>query len=494
MNLENHIIHTQGGKLSGDTSRDDLSNIMENIRNHGGNGGIVLHFHGGLVNKAAGTAIATRLLPQYQAENAYPLFFVWEAGLLETLKNNWKSIAQEALFKKIRTRIIKMAKRKLHQAVGERSSHSLPDVDATRELQAIEDAEDNPDALRLSEPAIPEDLTELTTIEEQRLEAELQYDFSLLQEVERVSQGLKTPTEIEQQRTERSSIIRASNKSLMDADALEEYIERPTPGERGFLSTLKILKAVVKIVARVIKRYVTKRDHGFHATIVEEILRALYVSNAGKIVWSTMKRDTFDHFKEDSSTHGGSALLEELKTLPHDALPKITLVGHSTGAVFISAFLEAADRELPTSFTFDVIYLAPASTLDLTTKSMDNHWHRVDNFRMFTMSDEYEKKDTLVDNLQYFYPHSLLYFISGVVEDEIDKPLTGMQRFYRADKFPIRRFPEHAPVRSYMNVDRAIWSVTDNGNGKRSNSKDHGDFDNDTATINSIKHILKHGF
>jgi hypothetical protein len=42
--------------------------------------GLVIHFHGGLVNETAGRKIAQRLLPIYATAGAYPLFFVWESA------------------------------------------------------------------------------------------------------------------------------------------------------------------------------------------------------------------------------------------------------------------------------------------------------------------------------------------------------------------------------------------------------------------------------
>ena len=42
------------------------------------------------------------------------------------------------------------------------------------------------------------------------------------------------------------------------------------------------------------------------------------------------------------------------------------------------------------------------------------------------MTDELEQADRLIPVI---YPHSLLYFVSGVLEDEADKPLLGMERY-----------------------------------------------------------------
>ncbi len=496
MDLRDHVIHSRNGKLTGDTSSRDVSQIITAALDNTAGGGLVFHFHGGLVNKEAGLEIAGHLGPKYMDAGAYPVFCVWEAGLFENIKNNLVEIAKEQLFNIIRQRVLKMVKRKLTQNPGQRSGQELPTVSIDEELAAIEATKTGLRALSTHAPAIPEDLNELSQFEQMQLEEELLHDDELMRELVKVSQALLSPAEIEQQRSARSGTVRASSATLMDADAIEAYIERPAADERGIISTAKLIKAVVKIAVIVIKRFITDRDHGFHATIVEEILRALYVGNAGGIVWSTMKKDTFDHFGPDRKQYAGTAILHEIaehmKT--HETPPKITLVGHSTGAVFISAFLEAADAMLPPEAAFDVIYLAPAATMELTAKTLKNQGHRIRNLRMFTMTDENEKADALVNRVEFLYPCSLLYFVSGVVEDEIDMPLTGMQRFYDADRFPDQQFPELTPVRLFMRGDRVIWSVDDRGPGKRCAAVDHGEFDNETNTIDSIQSILENGF
>ena len=50
-------------------------------------------------------------------------------------------------------------------------------------------------------------------------------------------------------------------------------------------------------------------------------------------------------------------------------------------------------------------------------------------FRMFTMTDELEKED----DCKAIYPASLLYLISGILEDRDDTPIAGMMRFYDSD-------------------------------------------------------------
>lgn len=113
---------------------------------------------------------------------------------------------------------------------------------------------------------------------------------------------------------------------------------------------------------------------------------------------------------------------------------------------------------------------------------------------MFAMKDELEQNDHLVSVI---YPRSLLYFVSGVVEGDVDAPIVGMQRFINDEKvFSEAEFPEVDRVRDFLaeNGRRAVWSVATQQTGMKSSSKSHGDFDNDPDTVTSVAAILAQGF
>ena len=173
--------------------------------------------------------------------------------------------------------------------------------------------------------------------------------------------------------------------------------------------------------------------------------------------------------------------------------PKLTVIGHSTGAVYIAHFLRAADAILPAGQKIDVLLLAPAATFSLVAAMLTECSGRIGGFRMFAMSDANEQADRLVPVL---YPHSLLYFVSGVVEPDSDTPITGMQRYYDADRYASSEFPDIERVRRFVaaNEQPAVWSVANEGAGLSSSATSHGAFDNEIATLGSLKHILKNGF
>ena len=502
MPVHDHIIHVENGKLAGDTP---ATFVRAMAKQAAASQAVVLHFHGGLVGEASGRATAARLFPVYEDAGAFPVFFVWESGLLETLQNNLGEIAQEQIFRLLWKRVAKIVLAKMAQDAGLRAAGQLPLIDAADTERAIEQSldrdatgEDRVDQLADAEPAVQ--LTdELTPAEQLQVEQELQLDAELQIEVAKISNGLRAPEDIaeDQKDRERSATgVRASSRTLMDPDALDQLVERPQPGDRGVLSVLKVAKAVVTIAAKVISRMVRHRDHGWHATIIEEILRQFYVGNVGGVIWELMKKDTADCFTADAAVFGGTCFLDALakEMAAQQTSPRIVLVGHSTGAVFISEFLECAANALPAAINFGIIFLAPASRFDKTSKTLAAHKARIRATRSFGMKDDVEKADRLVPVL---YPHSLLYFVSGVVEGGEDVPLVGMQRFFDSDHFPAAKFVEVEQVRAYLNGQNHgnVWSTVQNaGAGIDSMSARHGDFDNDLVTLASIRDMIKNGF
>ena len=168
---------------------------------------------------------------------------------------------------------------------------------------------------------------------------------------------------------------------------------------------------------------------------------------------------------------------------------RITLIGHSTGAIYIGHLLKYADEMLPPDIKFDVVLLAPAATFEFFEQKLDVLRNRVNNIRVFNLKDEIESSYWEVPVL---YNRSLLYLVSGLLEEkEIDMPIIGMQRYFTG-KDPY----DTQPVRSVMDYlnGKLIWSVANNGPGRQSSAEQHSAFDNDPSTQSSLRHILTDGF
>jgi hypothetical protein len=493
MNLEDHVIHLENGRLTGDTTHEVVNRIARRAVQETGDGGIVIHFHGGLVSCGSGIEIAERLHPRYSQANAYPVFFVWESDVFETLENNLQEIAHEFFYERLWKRLSEFIMRKFSQTGRQRVLYALPEADPRDVCEAFDQIqiEGKPESLEALAPTAPSDLSELSDHERLILENELLQDSALMEAIRRVSDGLRTPGDVALDLQTQTRRVQGSTETLMDYRSLDRLTHRPAPAERGILDMAGFVKAAVTIAGRVISRFVHHRDHGFHATLVEEILRGFYLANVGEFIWTVMKKDPADSFGDDAAIFGGTAFLEALREAMDPTRPtRITLVGHSTGAVYISEFLDKATSVLPATVRYGIVFLAPASTFEKTAATLERHTDLISGFRMFTMTDANERRDRLVPVI---YPHSLLYFVSGVVEPVADTPIVGMERYYDDLYYPGDTFPAVRTVRDFIlgADDRAVWSVTEEGpQGLRSASLRHGDFDNDSVTLDSVAHIL----
>jgi hypothetical protein len=180
---------------------------------------------------------------------------------------------------------------------------------------------------------------------------------------------------------------------------------------------------------------------------------------------STDERDRWPHFHRayDVERAGGRAFLCRLQILleRRTAPTHIVLVGHSTGAIYITQFIRKAQRlwsEGPAAKQrFDVVFLAPAVTYETFYDMVSEAGPRVHDLRIFTMDDRAEQSDYLLYQLlsrrtrplATYYERSLLYLVSGVFEPEPDMPLVGMMRFQDAARV-LRTHPANA---------RDIWFI-----------------------------------
>ena len=455
---------------------------------------LIIHFHGGLVNEKSGMEIATRLTNTYADAGGYPLFFVWEAGLIETIRQNLRDIFAERVFQRLLERVTQFAVGKLRQPSGGRGEPlSLPALgDVQDELHVGATPQRDPFA-ELDPKALP-NTGSLEKEEEKQFREELEADFVIDAESEAIANALVPPAETDKQlEKSRGASAKASRHTLMSPEVLDDIRkEAPPPGGRGGMVTTRIIKGAIVVLARVIKRFAGRRDHGLYVTIVEEILHEFYVANVGKLVWTGMKDSTANGFKEDGAIHGGTALLENFKSeWEANNRSRIVLIGHSTGAVYICNLLKHAQTRLPAEMKFDVVFLAPACTFKQFAETLAVAGDRINNIRVFGMRDTLEINDKLVPVV---YPRSLLYFVSGVLEDETDMSLVGMERYYSGSAAYDSDFIKKGCDLLRQQASRSIWSVAEGAGGLSTASAKHGDFDNDVATLASLQHIIKSGW
>lgn len=460
------------------TSPEEVDAMIENMRQKGASK-ITLYFHGGLVNEEDGMEGAEFMNGHLKEADTYPVSFVWETGWGETIKERIFTINKTTLFKKLLKFVLKRAGSKLGLGVGTKGFMQFSDAEIEAELNGdgapfahIDQLTDNRSAL-MNDTENEEDYI-------LELEAELTIDVHNDDEFMEIIEDLD-----------------------LEEDLLNEGViqSKSADGSRGVLSLAKFLKGLARVAFRVIKRYLKERDHGFYCTVFEEVLRELYIANLGAWLWDGMKTKAGEMWLSNAGLQGdkqhpGTYLLERLNNYASTQPLQIDLLGHSAGSIAICHILKTVDENYGNLTVRNVLLLAPACQSTLFLKEVVNKPNRFEKFRMFTMTDEAESEDALIDKLPRVYPRSLLYLISGILEDEgksFDEPILGMERYYKWASYT-GNFPELKQVSEFLagGQHRVVLSPTSgNPPGLNSMSRDHGYFNEDKETLDSIKHIIK---
>lgn len=504
-NLSDHVLHSANGRFGAgtDSKPADADRILGLAMSQKPAKGLVLHFHGGLVKKSAGLQVAEKLTPVYEAASAYPVFFVWESGFFEALLNNKDELAHDPAFQELVKKVSEWALKRVGGSVAFKGSGGEPvDVYKLREeydawfaevrpTPPVADHEVSPAQVRTrgADQIALEDLADA-------IEAGLDDDPDFRRAMEEAYNAQLPPGEVATRGA--GSQTRAKVMLLSEQAQAEMFPRAPGVATKGgVLSWLAVAKFVAKMVLGVLGRYRGHRDHGLYCTVVEEVLRGAYGDLIGSGVWNEMKQDTADSFRADPDCCG-TAVVQALKRLEDQdkVFSQITLVGHSTGAIYICNFLDAA-KAAGLHTPIKVVFLAPALTHTRFAQALREHANtsRMQQFRMFAMSDERECADRM---LGVIYTRSLLYFVSGLTEGEtqggewhaeIDMPIGGMQRYLNEAVFHEASFADIKTVADYLAADpkRTVWSPADGGGGLASDSQHHGDFDDDPATLKSVQ-------
>jgi hypothetical protein len=537
---------------------------------------LVIHLHGGLVPRRAALEAADRLTTDAYGATSFPLFIVWETGLPFVLRNVLPDLVQDSLFQVLaqqvgdRVRNLLGGRKSGERTAGENllaaAQQPVPgftEAAAARGAFGVRAAVGlQPEGLRsLESPDFPDvgdgpasaphtpppssqpdgatvdrtsDLEEL----EREIERSLFTSADLNLEAQRLAgaaaaQGVATQGGADGERSAVSTdAVGAGSQPFGNPEAAIGYIDpavlrqaargagRQDGGERAALSLAALGAAVLgrlaaggaRVALKTFRRFQSGRDHGFRATLVEEILREFYLGRIGAMAWEKIKADARMAFDDDTAGAVGDAVLGRIASLPSllgeelaDRV-RIVLVGHSAGAIFLCRMLRDAARILPASRGFEVILLAPACDFGLLSRTLEEAGRHIRRLRIFAMEDALERAEHLLDlpdlpaaaALKGLYPGSLLYFVSGLLESEPDMPLVGMQR-YTLSVPAYRHREEIQAVMDWMSTTGRgtwIWAKTteDASNGARTAALRHGDFDNEATTLQSLAHLVRNGF
>lgn len=474
VNVGPHGTFKKSGSLV--TTPADIDAIFAHLESSG-TAKLAVHFHGGLIAESDGKRISDKMRAVYEAAGSHPVTFIWETGLVETITRNLNTIYQTDLFQKVLVWVIKKAAKKLGLGSGAKGvGTELTSAQVDAEL-----AKDFPfDEIGVGEGARggagPVTQADLDRYEEET-RAELEEDMDQDDEFKAILASGEAGT------------------VLADLDRLAPPLE---DRQKGVLTLVRAAATVAKVAVRVLRRFVNKHDHGFYPTVIEEILRELYLADAGAWMWGGMKRAAEDMWLPNANLtgadrHAGRYFLEGLVRLQQRTGLTVDLIGHSAGSIAIcQLFQTAAADQLPLKVRH-VLLLAPAARSDLFHKEIALHPERFMSLRTFTMADRFESQDRLAGPI---YTRSLLYLISGALEDGDDVPVVGMERYLSGA--PPYDDTVLMDIRTFllpMQGSRLVLSRTDvlapsAGDGFISNSTKHGDFDDDQDTRASLTAII----
>lgn len=467
---------------------------------------LLLHLHGGLVDQAAGEAGATRLsgsgADSWQRDAGWTqVYVVWRTGAFETIRSNWTDLVHD-------DRIYQAILRKLFGFVARRLGVPVPGGRGTTSL-ALDEAEierrltgkgdkrapfDDVDAQLASD--LPAGARATIGGEQSNgdlaieFEAELAADSGFQRAAVDLDEAVNVPAGARAPSAGADSAAGARIRARLSADIQAKFVAPATPGTgvRGIVSTSGILLVHAgKVALRCFKRFRAGRDHGLHATIVEEVCREFYGDLVGARIWGMMVRDAGDHFARDGF---GSALVAMLNgTTPAN----IAVTAHSAGSIWASHLLLAME-EAGLTHKVKLYLLAPAVRHDVFADMIGKAGHLIGRCHMFMMSDELERRDAVLGhNKGYIYPSSLLYLVSGMFEEQDakaypDVPLLGMRRFAGASWLTPQEAAAATSIGAFFQAaDRGIaWSPS----AGVTVADSHGAFDDEIVTLASVRALF----
>lgn len=158
---------------------------------------------------------------------------------------------------------------------------------------------------------------------------------------------------------------------------------------------------------------------------------------------------------------------------------KVHICGHSNGSVLLARLLETMEDLAPTLRISSCTLFAPAAT----TALFESHFYPylisppnafgIDRMRVLNLSDRLDRDDSVAT----VYRKSLLYLVANAFEERAPEPLLGLQK----DADELRRLEKMTAV-----SDRFSVHIADGTDQAITQSRTHGGFDNDPASMNTL--------
>lgn len=215
-----HLITLSKGQFDASygTSKESVRALFDRIGttrpNH-----LLVHFHGGLIDRASGVAAAEELKLLYELAGAYPLFFIWELGWHEVVHRNIPDIFKENVFKRILTRVTQMAKAKADQPAVSGTSKGIDDLELPKDSQVREELDRPADKREPFSDVDPLNVAPLTEQERKALEERIKNDPQLALWGQEIANSLATENV---EAVPKGTITTGTTETLMDPDVVKE--------------------------------------------------------------------------------------------------------------------------------------------------------------------------------------------------------------------------------------------------------------------------------
>jgi hypothetical protein len=496
------VILTKGGIADSDNESKDRIEALKKVFKDP-NAKILLHLHGGLIDEEAGLEIARKLsgdkAPCWNLGDDWTqVYVVWRTGVFETIETNWTELAKsDRLYQAILKRLLSFVARKLvlPTAGGRSMADEFSLTDEAIQNFIIGEAPD-PGLERAEAPLDPKaSARQRALVLQDELSEDLALEFRGELEIDNDYQdALENIEGFANEQAVGRGPAPAGQRELgelslkhLDDEIRGEYdleADGRVPSGRGPVSVgLFFLEHAYHIALRCFERFRNHRDHGLHATVVEEICRELYGDFVGGAIWGFMVQDAADHF---SAGGFGKTLVDAMA----GSKARLVVTAHSAGSIWATQLLMAAAKA-GLNNTIDLYLLAPAVRHSLFRQMLDEAEPLIDHCAMFTMDDEHERLDPVLgDAKKFIYPSSLLYVVSGLFEERaadayVDAPILGMQRFLTSSHLDETELEDAKMIREFFEAaNRDIfYSPSPDVTGSLS----HGGFDDDLATLASVR-------
>lgn len=468
------------------------------------NAKVLLYLHGGLVNREAGMQSADNLSARGEEsldldDDWIQIYIIWQTGAFEEFKRRWTELAvNDRLYQALVRKLIVFLAQRLHVPThGGRAAADVVPIDEMEVLRRLRGQSGDPrNPFKDLEAVLPAagDGAARATFAPTKTDEALVKEFEdylakddLFGAAARDLNAAASSPPLGRAAAATGSQAKGDEMlARLDSAAVAEIVPTTVITDekgRGALSvSAGLLIRAGRVAFKCIKRFRNHRNHGLHATIVEEVCGAFYSDRIGSTVWGWMVDDARIHFE------GNGFGLKLLSVFAESPPSSLVVIGHSAGSIWASRMLGAMAKA-GSKQQIDLGLLAPAVRADLFAETIGKAGSLVRNCSMFTMDDGLERADAVLGHDKgYIYPSSLLYLVSGLFErkdDEVyrDAPILGMQRFVAGDWMDSEESSNAEANTAFFSDPRAIYYSK--GSGK-TDADTHGGFDDNVLTLKSI--------